>query len=170
MKSNKNPAKLSKLIEASQVARVVKNPPVNAGDAASIPGLGRSPGGGHGNLFQYFCLENPMDKEAWWATVHRVAQSWTQLKQLSTRAYIHTYIHTHTHTHIHTHIMWNAGLDESQAGIKIARRNINNLRYTDDITLMAEGEDKLKSLLMRLKEENEKAGYHSIWSHHFMHI
>ena len=53
--------------------------------------------------------------------------------------------------------MWNAGLDESQAGIKIARRNINNLRYADDTTLMAESEEKLKSLLMRLKEESEKA-------------
>ena len=58
--------------------------------------------------------------------------------------------------------MQNVGLDESQALIKIARRNINNLRYTDDITLMAESEDKLKSLLMRMKEENEKAGYHGI--------
>ena len=73
MKSNKNKTKISKLIEASQVALVVKNPPVNAGDAGSIPGLGRSPGGGHGNPFQYSCLENPMDKEAWWATVHSVA-------------------------------------------------------------------------------------------------
>ena len=73
MKSNKNKTKISKLIEASQVALVVKNPPVNAGDAGSIPGLGRSPGGGRGNPFQYSCLENPMDKEAWWATVHSVA-------------------------------------------------------------------------------------------------
>ena len=52
--------------------------------------------------------------------------------------------------------MWNAGLDEAQAGIKIARRNINNLRYTDDTTLMAESEKELKSLLM--KEESEKVG------------
>ena len=50
------------------------------------------------------------------------------------------------------------GLDERQAGIKIARRNINNLRYADDITLMAEGEVKLKSLLMKVKEESEKIG------------
>ena len=56
------------------------------------------------------------------------------------------------------YIMWNARLDESQAGIKIARRNINNLRYADDITLMAEIEEELKSLLMRVKEESEKAG------------
>ena len=56
------------------------------------------------------------------------------------------------------HIMWNARLDEAQAVIKIARRNINNLRYADDINLMAEREEKLKSLLMKVKEESEKAG------------
>ena len=54
--------------------------------------------------------------------------------------------------------MWNAGLDEAQAGIKTARRNINNLRYTDDTTLMAESEEELKSLLMKMKEESEKVG------------
>ena len=54
--------------------------------------------------------------------------------------------------------MRNTGLDEAQAGIKIAGRNINNLRYADDTTLMAESEEKLKSLLMKLKEESEKAG------------
>ena len=54
--------------------------------------------------------------------------------------------------------MWNSGLDEAQAGIKIARRNINNLRYADDTTLMAEREEKLKSLLMKVKEESEKVG------------
>ena len=53
--------------------------------------------------------------------------------------------------------MWNAGLDEVQAGIKIARRNISNLRYADDTTLMAESEEELKSLLMKMKEESEKA-------------
>ena len=52
----------------------------------------------------------------------------------------------------------NAGLDESQARIKITARNINNLKYADDATLMAEGEEELKSLLMKVKEENEKAG------------
>ena len=55
--------------------------------------------------------------------------------------------------------MRNAGLDEAQAGIKIARRNINNLRYADDTTLMAESEEELKSLLMKVKEESEKAGF-----------
>ena len=54
--------------------------------------------------------------------------------------------------------MWNARLDEAQAGIKIAGRNINNLKYADDTTLMAESEEELKSLLMKVKEESEKAG------------
>ena len=54
--------------------------------------------------------------------------------------------------------MWNARLDEAQAGIKIARRNINNFRYADDITLMAESKEELKSLLMKVKEESEKVG------------
>ena len=54
--------------------------------------------------------------------------------------------------------MWNAGLDEAQAGIKIAGRNINNLRYADDTPLMAESKEELKSLLMKVKEESEKVG------------
>ena len=54
--------------------------------------------------------------------------------------------------------MWNARLDKAQAGIKIARRNINNLRYADDTTLMAESKEELKSLLMKVKEENERVG------------
>ena len=54
--------------------------------------------------------------------------------------------------------MRNAGLDETQAGIKIARRNINNLRYADDITLMAESEEELKSLLIKVKDESENVG------------
>ena len=54
--------------------------------------------------------------------------------------------------------MWNAGLDEAQAGIKISGRNINNLRYVDDTTLMAESKEELKSLLMKVKKEREKAG------------
>ena len=56
------------------------------------------------------------------------------------------------------YITWNAALEEAQAGIKIARRNINNLRYADDTTLMAESGEELKSLLMKVKEESEKAG------------
>ena len=54
--------------------------------------------------------------------------------------------------------MWNAGLDEAQAGIKIIRRNINNFKYADNTTCMAESEEELKSLLMKVKEESEKAG------------
>ena len=71
---------------------VVKNLPVNAGDIkdlGSVSGLGRSPGGGHGNPLQYSCLENPMDRGAWRATVHRVAQSRIQLKRLSTHKHMH---------------------------------------------------------------------------------
>ena len=71
----------------SQVALVVKNPPANAGDvrdAGTIPGSARSPGGGHGNILQYSCLENPMDRGAWRGTVHKVTKSQTRLKQLST--------------------------------------------------------------------------------------
>ena len=72
--------------------------------------------------------------------------------------------------------MQNAGLDEAQAGIKIAGRNINNLRYADDTTLMAESKEELKTLLMKMKEESGKVGLkrnikktdHGIWSHHFM--
>ena len=56
------------------------------------------------------------------------------------------------------YIMWNAGLDETQAGIKIARKNINNLRYGGDTSLMAESEEELRSRLVKLKEESEKAG------------
>ena len=62
---------------------MVKNARANAGDirdTGSIPGLGRSPGVGHGNALQYSCLENPMDRGGWWAMVHSVSKSWTQLK------------------------------------------------------------------------------------------
>ena len=67
-------------MEASQVALVVKNLPANAGATGAVGlmvGLGRSPGAGNGNPPQYSCLENPMDRGAWWATVQRVAKSWT---------------------------------------------------------------------------------------------
>ena len=65
---------------ASQVAQWVKNLPANAGAKGSIPGLGRPPGEGHGNPLQYSCLENSMDRGAWWTIVHGVAKSWTRLK------------------------------------------------------------------------------------------
>ena len=65
---------------------VVKNSPANAGDSGSTLESRRSPGGGHGNPLQYSCLENPMDRGGWWATVHGVAKSWTRLKWLSMHA------------------------------------------------------------------------------------
>ena len=61
----------------------VKVSACNAGDLGLIPGLGRSPGEGNGNPLQYSCLENPMDGGAWWATVHRVAKSWTRLSDFT---------------------------------------------------------------------------------------
>ena len=67
-------------MRAPQVAPVVKNPPANAGDvrdSGSVPGLGRYPGGGHEDPLQYSCLENPMDRGAWQAVIHRVTQTWT---------------------------------------------------------------------------------------------
>ena len=70
---------------------MIKNLPFNAGDTRDmdlVPGLGRSPGEENGNPLQYSCLENPMDRGGWWATVHGVAKSWTGLN-----------VHTHTHTH-----------------------------------------------------------------------
>ena len=69
------------------------------------------------------------------------------------------------------YIMRNAGLEEAQAGIKIAGRNLNNLRYADDTILMAESEEELKSLLMKVKVESAQHSEnedHGIWSHHFM--
>ena len=74
---------------ASLVAHMAENLPASTGDEGLIPGLGRSPGGGHGNSFQYSCLGNPVDKGAWQAIVHRVTRSWTQLSD------------EHFHLHIH---------------------------------------------------------------------
>ena len=77
-------------VEASPGGSVVKNPPANAGDTGDmglIPGSGRSPGGGNSNPLQYSCLENPMDRGAWWAAVHGVTKNWTRLSG-------------QTHTHI----------------------------------------------------------------------
>ena len=77
---------------ASQMVLLVKNLPANAGDTGLIPGSGRCPGGGHGTLLQYPSLENPMDRGAWQATVHRVKKSQTQLKQLSTHTCIQFFL------------------------------------------------------------------------------
>ena len=77
---------------ASQLAQWVKNLTAmqETGDARSIPGLGRSPGGRHGNPFRYSCLENPMDRGAWWATVHGVTKIQAQLKRLCACAHTHS--------------------------------------------------------------------------------
>ena len=105
-------------------------------------------GEGNGNPLQCSCLENPRDGGAWWAAVYGVAQSWTQLKRLSSSS------SSSSSTVYHEK---NARLDEAQAGIKIAGKNINNLRYVDDTTLMAESEEELMSLLKE-KKESEKFG------------
>ena len=78
--------------EASLVAQAVKNSCANAGDPGLTPGSKRSPGERNGTPLQYSCLKNPMDREAWQATVHGVAKSWTRLS-------LHAHIHTHTPTH-----------------------------------------------------------------------
>ena len=101
----------------SQVVLMVKNPAANAGDTGDsslIPGSGQSPGGRNGNPLQNSCLENPMDRRAWWATVHGVAEKGTCL---SMRAHTHTCTHTHTHRHTHTefnlrwfHLIASAGI------------------------------------------------------------
>ena len=81
-------------LQASQVALVVKNLPANPGDirdADANSGLGRCPGRGHGNSLQYSCLENPMDREAWQATVHNITKNQTWLKRLSMHACMHCF-------------------------------------------------------------------------------
>ena len=91
-----------------------------------------------------------MDREAWRAAVHAVTKSRTQLSNW-------TKLNLCLFTLDAEYIMRNAGLDEAQAGIKTARRNINNFRYTDDTTLMAESEEELKSLLTKVKKSWLKA-------------
>ena len=95
-------------IWASQVAIVVKNSPASVGDkrdAGLIPGLGRCFKGGHGNPLQYSCLENPLDRGALWATVHRVTKSQIQLKWLHARVFAYTHTHTHTRN-FYTEDIW----------------------------------------------------------------
>ena len=100
-----------------------------------------------------------MDREAWRAAIHGVAKSRTWLSDWFDLIWSEGYILLPCLFNLHTeYIKQNAGLDEAQAGIKKAGRNINNLRYADDTTLMAESKEELKSLLMKVKEESEKAG------------
>jgi len=125
----------------------------------SIPRSGRSLGGGHGNPLQYSCLENPMDRGAWQAKrVHTITKNWTQLKQIGKGVHQGCILSPCLFNFYAEYIMRNAGLEEAQAGIKIARQNISNLRYADDTTLMAESEEELKSFLMKVKEDCEKVG------------
>ena len=85
-------------IQISLVAQTVKRL-YNAGDLGSIPGLGRSPGEGNGSPLQYYCLENPMDRGAWQATVHGVAESQTRLSDFSSHVYIYTHSDLLDHFH-----------------------------------------------------------------------
>ena len=127
---------------------VEKNLPAVVGDVKNmglIPGLGKLPGEGNGNPLWYSCLKNPTDRGALWAIVHGVARVRYDL------ATEHACMPAE-------YMMRTAGPDDSQAGIKIPGRNISNLRYTDDTTLMAESKEELKRLLMKVKEESEKAG------------
>ena len=107
----------------NQVALVVKSPPAHAGnlrDAGSIPRLGRSPGEGNGNPLQYSCLENPMDRGAWWATIHGVTKGQAQLKRLSRHASTlplinKTYLHYKYFTYMHTDFSVSTGLHSMHA-------------------------------------------------------
>ena len=150
----------------------------NVGDLSSIPGLGRSPGEGKGYSLQYSGPENCMDmlvhlKEmgipdhltcllrnlyAGQETTVRTGHGTTDWFQIGKRVCQGCILSLCLFNVYAEYITRNAGLDEAQAGIKIAGRNINNLRYADDTTLMAECEEELKSLLMKVKEESEKVG------------
>ena len=142
----------------------------------SIPVLGRCPGVGNSHPLQYYCWENPIDRGTWWATVHVVTEVDTT-KQLNNNNTgekwakdINCQLQIGKGVHLGCmmspcllklfaeYIMQDARLDEAQAGVKTAGRNINNLGYADDITLVEESEEELKSLLMKVKEESEKAG------------
>ena len=125
---------------ASQETQVAKNPPADAGDAGLIPGSGRAAGGGNGNTLQYSCLENSMHRGAWWATVHGVAKSQTQLSMcvcLCTHAHVHTHTHAQTHTYTHSslpasfvvpHRMWDpSSLTRAQICVScIGRQSLNH--------------------------------------------
>ena len=95
-----------------------------------------------------------MDDEIFFTTLHRTTD-WFQIGKGVRQGYILSPCLFNVYAE---YIRWNAGLEEAQAGIKIAGRNINHLRYADDTTLVAESEEELKSLLMKVKEESEKVG------------
>ena len=139
---------------------VVKNLPDNAGDAGdtgSIPGSGRFFGGGNGNPLKHLAclLRNLYAGQE--ATV-RTGYGTTDWFQIGKGVHQRCILSPCLFNFYAEYIMRNAGLEEAQAGIKIAGRNMNNLRYADDTTLMAESEAELKSLLMKVKLESEKVG------------
>ena len=123
-------------------------------------------GEGNGNPLQCSSLENPRDRGALWVSVYGVAQSPTWLKRLSSSSSSHLYMTTGKTIALTIQnfvgkwclcfLIYCLGCHEAHAGIKIARRNINNFRYADDTTLKAESEEELKNLLMKVKEESEK--------------
>ena len=164
---------------------VDKESACNAGDLVSIPGSGRSTGEGIG--FSYFCFTDYskafdcVDHNKLWKILKEMElpdhltcllRNLHPGQEATVRTGHRTADWFHIRKGVHQgcilspcvfnlyaeYIMRNAGLDEAQAGIKIAGRNINNLRYTDDTTLMAESEEELKSLLMKVKVESEKVG------------
>ena len=142
----------------------------NTEDKSFIPGSGRSPGEGHGYSLLYSCLENSMDRGAWWATVHGVTKSWMILSNTLTSIICQGFIEAPGWTwdvYLENQFYWK--IYENIVSSKQETQNspwwieiiyiyiyINNLRYADDITLMAESVEKLKSLLMKVKEESEK--------------
>ena len=100
----------------------------------------------------------PLEKSVWRSRSNRTGHGTTDWFQIGKGVYQVCMLSPCLFNLYAEYIMRNTGLDEAQAGIKIARRNINNLRYADDTILMAESEEELKSLLMKVKEESEKAG------------
>ena len=126
------------------------------GDLGSIPGSGRSAGEGNGNPLQYYCLEKSHGQRS------LVGYSPWGRKETDTTERLHlltyfTYVPCLL-TFYAEYIMLNARLEDLQPGIKIARRNINNLRYADDTILIAESKEELKSFLVKVKEESENSG------------
>ena len=120
------------------------------------PRVRKIPGEGNGNLLQYPCLENSMDGGAWKATVHGVAELGTT--ELTHREQLFPQnLHCIRYYNLYAeYSTWNARLHDSQAGMKTARRNINDLRYANNITSMAESEEELKSHSMRWKKRVKK--------------
>ena len=118
----------------SQEAVLVKNLLFNTGDTrgtGSIPGLGRFPGGGHGNLLQHSCLENPKDRGAWWATTHRVTKSQTQLKLLNMHTCKYVCLHKHRYKKRRMYCTW-AGRNGKKIRDRWTDKTITTLNVSSD--------------------------------------